>query len=154
MRETAQRSLSILTLTVCSNTYCATTMDSTERAPHDRLGAGRAQLLFTRSAVCGPGSALAKRAGCAGRNLQASGETGQIVIHGKGGRTRAVLLTRRVCGQLVGLRGAAGLDAPVFASRSVTSLERSRVSRIVKYACQQAGIAEDVSHRLRHTPCA
>ncbi len=32
------------------------------------------------------------------RNLQARGEAGQILIHGKGGRTRVVLLPAGVCG--------------------------------------------------------
>ena len=85
------------------------------------------------------------------RNLQARGDAGQILIHGKGGRTRVVLLPPGVWCQLLGLRDIAGADAPVFASRSGKPLERSRVTRIVREASQRAGIAANVSaHWLRH----
>jgi hypothetical protein len=85
------------------------------------------------------------------RNLQARGDAGQVMIQGKGGRTRVVLLPVGEWGQLLGLKGTAGLDAPVFASRSGKPLERSRVARIVKDASQRAGIEANVStHWLRH----
>ena len=88
------------------------------------------------------------------RNLQARGEAGQIIIHGKhgkGGRTRVVFLPAGVWSQLASLKGMAAPDAPVFASRSGKPLERSRVTRIVREASQRAGIAAEVStHWLRH----
>jgi hypothetical protein len=85
------------------------------------------------------------------KNLQTRGGAGQILIHGKGGRTRVVFLPVGIWGQLLGLRATAGLDAPVFASRSGKPLERSRVTRIVREASQRAGIAAAVStHWLRH----
>lgn len=77
-------------------------------------------------------------------------EAGQILVHGKGGRTRAVMLPPAIWGQLTALRGVAAADAPVFASRSGKPLERSRVLRIVKDASQRPGIAANVStHWLR-----
>ena len=79
------------------------------------------------------------------RNLHARGEAGQILIHGKGGRTRVVLLPAGAWGQFVPLKGTAAPDAPVFASRSGKPLERSRVRRIVRAASERAGIAAEVS---------
>jgi len=85
------------------------------------------------------------------RNLQERGDAGQILIHGKGGRRRAVLLPPYVWGQLAQLRATAGPEAPVFASRTGKPLERSRIARIVKDASQRAGIVASFSaHWLRH----
>jgi site-specific recombinase XerD len=103
------------------------------------------------SVLYAAGLRVSEACGLRWRNLQARGDAGQILIHGKGGRTRVVLLPIGVWGHLGGLRRTAGLDAPVFASRSGKPLERSRVSRIVKVASQRAGIAANVStHWLRH----
>ncbi len=97
------------------------------------------------------GLRVSEACGLRWRNLQARGEEGQILIHGKGGRTRVVFLPVGVWGQLHGLRRTAGLDAPVFASRSGKPLERSRVARIVKAAGERAAVAANVStHWLRH----
>jgi len=97
------------------------------------------------------GLRVSEACGLRWRNLQARGEAGQILVHGKGGRTRAVMLPAAVWGQLTALRGMASADAPVFPSRSGKPLERSRVLRIVKDASQRAGIAANVStHWLRH----
>ena len=78
------------------------------------------------------GLRVSEACGLRWRNLQARGDAGQILIHGKGGRTRVVFLPPGVWGQLASLKGTAGLDAPVFASRSGKPLERSRVTRIVQ----------------------
>jgi len=97
------------------------------------------------------GLRVSEACGLRWRNLQDRGAAGQILVHGKGGRTRAIMLPAAVCGQLTGLRGVAGADAPVFASRSGKPLERSRVLRIVKEASLRAGIAANVTtHWLRH----
>jgi len=97
------------------------------------------------------GLRVSEACGLRWRNLQDRGAAGQILVHGKGGRTRAIMLPAAVCGQLTGLRGVAGADAPAFASRSGKPLERSRVLRIVKEASQRAGIAANVTtHWLRH----
>jgi integrase/recombinase XerD len=97
------------------------------------------------------GLRVSEACGLRWRDLQARGDAGQILIHGKGGRTRVVVLPPGVWGQFLGLEATAGLNAPVFASRSGKSLERSRVTRIVREASQRAGIAANVStHWLRH----
>ena len=97
------------------------------------------------------GLRVSEACGLRWRNLQTRGEAGQILVHGKGGRTRAIMLPAAVWGQLIALRGVAAADAPVFASRSGKPLERSRVLRIVKDASQRAGIAANVTtHWLRH----
>ena len=103
------------------------------------------------SVLYAAGLRVSEACGLRWRNLQTRGDAGQIVIHGKGGRTRAVLLPSGVWGQLLGLRATTGLDAPVFASRSGKPLERSRVTRIVRDASRRAGIIANVSsHWLRH----
>ena len=103
------------------------------------------------SVLYAAGLRVSEACGLRWRNLQARGEAGQILIHGKGGRTRVVLLPVGVWGQIAPLRATAGLDAPVFASKSGGPLERSRVCRIVREASHRAGIAAAVStHWLRH----
>jgi integrase/recombinase XerD len=97
------------------------------------------------------GLRVSEACGLRWRNLQARGEAGQIQIRGKGGRTRVVFLPVGVWCRFAPLRGTAGPDAPVFASRSGKPMERSRISRIVKAASVRAGIASNVStHWLRH----
>jgi integrase/recombinase XerD len=97
------------------------------------------------------GLRVSEACGLRWRNLQARRDAGQILIHGKGGRRRAVLLPPYVWGQLAPLRATAGPEAPVFASRTGKPLERSRIARIVKDASQRAGILANVStHWLRH----
>jgi len=97
------------------------------------------------------GLRVSEACGLRWRNLHPRCDAGQILVHGKGGRTRAIILPPAVWGQLTALRGLAAADAPVFASRSGKPLERSRVLRIVKDASQRAGIAADVTtHWLRH----
>jgi integrase/recombinase XerD len=110
---------------------------------------GRNRVLL--SVLYAAGLRVSEACGLRWRNLQARGEVGQILIHGKGGRTRAVLLPSAVWSHLATLKGTTGLDAPVFASRSGKPLERSRVCRIVREASQRAGVAANVStHWLRH----
>jgi integrase/recombinase XerD len=103
------------------------------------------------SVLYAAGLRVSEACGLRWRNLQTRGDAGQIVIHGKGGRTRVVFLPPGVWSQLAPLKGTASLDAPVFASRSGKPLERSRVTRIVRDASRRAGIIANVSsHWLRH----
>jgi integrase/recombinase XerD len=76
----------------------------------------------------------------------------QLSITGKGGKVRQVLLPAIVSRALLSLRGDAGANDPVFASRKGGGhlLERG-VHFMVKRAAAKAGINEDVSpHWLRH----
>jgi integrase/recombinase XerD len=79
------------------------------------------------------------------------GETGQITVFGKGGKTRTILLPATLWKQLQQLRGDASINDPVFRSKNGRPLDRIRVFRIVKAAAQRAGIQGNVSpHWLRH----
>lgn len=76
---------------------------------------------------------------------------GQVVVFGKGNKTRTVVLPASVFGELVALRGEAGLEDPVFLSAKGGHLGRAQVLRIVQAAARRAGIAAGVSpHWLRH----
>ena len=85
------------------------------------------------------------------RNLRVRGDTGQLTVCGKGGKTRAVLLPTAMWRDLRSLDSATAPDAPVFRSRSGKPLDRSRVLRIVQEAAKRAGVEGAVSpHWLRH----
>jgi integrase/recombinase XerD len=85
------------------------------------------------------------------RNLHIRGTAGQVTVFGKNGRTRAITLPASIWTELVGLRGAAGAEDPVFPSRTGKPLDRGRVRMIVRQAVGQAGVAGAVSpHWLRH----
>jgi integrase/recombinase XerD len=76
----------------------------------------------------------------------------QLSILGKGGKVRQVLLPDVVCRALLSLRGDAGDNDPVFASREGGGhLTERTVNAMVKRAAAKAGINEAVSpHWLRH----
>jgi integrase/recombinase XerD len=85
------------------------------------------------------------------RNLAPRGESGQITVFGKNGKTRAVLLPADLWSELMSSRNNANGEAPVFPSRSGRHLDRGRVCRILRHAAAQAGISAPVSpHWLRH----
>ena len=86
------------------------------------------------------------------KDLQGSGESGQITVFGKGGKTRSILLPESVWKQLRRLRGNADSTDPVFRSRKKgTPLTESGIWRIVKRAGKRAGLEASVSpHWLRH----
>lgn len=78
---------------------------------------------------------------------------GQVTVFGKGGKTRTVLLSAKTFSRLSRLRGGAGDDSFVFASRKGGGrLNPSHVLRITKRAARRAGIARSVrNHDLRHS---
>jgi integrase/recombinase XerD len=86
------------------------------------------------------------------RDVQASGDSAQITVFGKGGKTRAIRLPAAVGQQLERLRGDAGGEGPVFRSRKQGgALTPVAVLRIVRQAARRAGIGLAVSpHWLRH----
>jgi integrase/recombinase XerD len=85
------------------------------------------------------------------RNLHSHGDAGQISIFGKSGRTRSVSLPTGLWKELMVLRGFAGAEDPVFASRSGKPLDRGRVRTLVRRAAESAGVPGAVSpHWLRH----
>lgn len=86
------------------------------------------------------------------RDTQEREGAGQITVFGKGGKTRVVLLSSETWAILITLRGEAGGDDPVFASRKGKGhLHPSQVKRIIQAAAERAGIEAPVSpHWLRH----
>jgi len=78
-------------------------------------------------------------------------EAGQLTVHGKGEKSRYVLLSRETWRELVQLRGDAGDDAPIFVSREGGALTRRQVRNIVRRASDRAGVRKAVSpHWMRH----
>lgn len=96
-------------------------------------------------------------AGITWKDVQANGDACQVTVYGKGGKTRVVLLTASTWKALQSMRGDAGQDAPVFASRGAHGkqggghLSSVQIFRIVRNAAKAAGIEGNVSpHWLRH----
>lgn len=98
------------------------------------------------------GLRVSEVAGLRWRDLVERGDAGQVTVFGKGGRTRAVLLAPSTWRALMGLRGDAGPDAPVFPSgRGGGHLCRKAIWSAVKKAAARAGLPAGVSpHYLRH----
>ena len=86
------------------------------------------------------------------RHVQANGDSGQVTLFGKGGKTHAVVLPTSLWADFVAYRADADDDAPVFASRKGGGhLDRSQVLRIVQQAARRARIRRKVSpHWFRH----
>jgi len=85
------------------------------------------------------------------RDVQERDEGGQVTVHGKGAKTRAVVLPVSVWRDLVALRGHAIPESPVFVSRQGGPLTARQAHRVVAAAAVRAGITDDVSpHWLRH----
>ena len=77
-------------------------------------------------------------------------EGGQVTVHGKGGKTRHILLPP-ICREILTLRGEAGPAAPVFRSQRGGHLHLSQVLRIGEAAARRAGLSGAESPRwLRH----
>ena len=105
------------------------------------------------------GLRISEACGLRSRDLQPNGDSGQITVYGKGGRTRVVLLKAYLWPDLARLR-AVDPDAPIFRSRQRRSagdakdawlMDASQVHRIVKQAAHRAGLSASVSaHWLRH----
>jgi integrase/recombinase XerD len=87
-------------------------------------------------------------------DLIPNNESGQLLIYGKGGKTRAVLLPKSLYSEILNSRGDAGNSEPIFRSRKATNggrLHRISVTYLVKEAAKRAGISEKTSaHWLRH----
>ncbi|HEV2147729.1 MAG TPA: tyrosine-type recombinase/integrase [Longimicrobiaceae bacterium] len=78
-------------------------------------------------------------------------DAGQVTLYGKGGKTRAVLVSPDTWAALRPLVEGRAPDDAVFRSRRGGHLHRSQVLRIVRRAARRAGIDLNVSpHWLRH----
>ena len=116
----------------------------------------------------GGGLRISEVCGLRWRDLMVRDEAGQATVFGKGGKTRAVLLSASTWKVLPALRAepsrqlgdmsdaganlaSASADAPVFLSRKGGALDPSAVHRVVKAAAARAGLPGEVSaHWLRH----
>lgn len=98
------------------------------------------------------GARISEVCGLTWADVQPNGDTGQVTLFGKGGKTRAVKLSKATWQALQELRGDAGTDDPVFLSQKGGALDSTQVHRIVKQAAKRAGIQGNVSaHWLRHS---
>jgi len=86
-------------------------------------------------------------------------QAGQVTVFGKGGRTRAILVSPTTWEAIQALKGSdnrripkeVGPDDPVFVSRNGGHLNVSSIYRMVTSAAFRAGLEEKVSpHWLRH----
>ena len=98
------------------------------------------------------GARVSELCGLRWRDVQASGDSAQVTVFGKGGKTRAIRLPVSVWQQLAALRGTDGGDQPMFRSHKTGgALTPVGVLRIVRRAARRAGIDLAVSpHWLRH----
>lgn len=86
------------------------------------------------------------------RDVMANGDGGQVVLYGKGGKTRSVLLSKATYKALLSLRNGADASSPVFISQKGSALSVTQIWRIVASCAKKAGIEGNVSpHWLRHS---
>lgn len=77
---------------------------------------------------------------------------GQITVLGKGGKTRAVLLSAATWRELQSFKPeGASPDAPMFITRTGRAVDRFWVTKMIKAAAARAGLSAEFSaHWLRH----
>lgn len=86
------------------------------------------------------------------RDAQPNGNSGQVTLFGKGGKTRAVKLSVETWKALDAMRKDAGADDPIFRSQKGGHLDPSQAWRVVRAAAKHAGIEGAVSpHWFRHS---
>ena len=100
----------------------------------------------------GGGVRVSELAALKWRDLRPRDDGGQVTVFGKGSKTRTILLSEATWAALIAIRGDAGPDDPVFASRKGGGhLHPPAVWTVVRKAAVRAGIKANVSgHWLRH----
>ena len=97
------------------------------------------------------GARVSEVCGLKWRDVQPREHGAQACLFGKGDKTRHIMISKRLYGQMSRLRGEAGPDAPVFPSKTGKPLDQPAVFRIIRAATKRAGIELGVSpHWLRH----
>jgi integrase/recombinase XerD len=97
------------------------------------------------------GLRISEACGLCWRDLRGQKPGGVAAVHGKGGKTRHVVIPPKLWKQIAGLKREAAPEDPVLRSRLGGALDRSAAHRVVKAACARAGLSEAVSaHWLRH----
>lgn len=118
-------------------------------------GASNERDLLILRLLYGAALRVSELAGLKWRDVKPRGETGQVTVYGKCGKTRAVLLAPNLWQDLIKHKGNAGWNDPVFLSRKGGHLTTTQVRRIVKAAALRSPIEPDVArqvspHWLRH----
>ncbi len=76
---------------------------------------------------------------------------GQVALHGKGDKSRFVLLPAKIYREVCAMRGKAGDDAPIFTGIRGGGLDTVRIWKIVKTAARRARLSSKISpHTFRH----
>ena len=123
----------------------------TEEEVHRMLAAseGRDALLLRLLYVAG--ARVSEACALRWEHVHARDRGAVLTLHGKGGKTRHVLVTERLSCQLSELRGDARPEAPVFATRTGRPLHPANVAKTVRRVAARAGIDRPVSpHWFRH----
>lgn len=97
------------------------------------------------------GLRISEACGLCWRDLKGAKSGGVAAVHGKGSKTRHVLVPPKLWRMLAALKDGAEPEHPVFRSRSGGPLDRSGAHRIVKAAAKRAGLPDAFSaHWCRH----
>ncbi len=85
-------------------------------------------------------------------SLQPRDVGGQVLVYGKGGKTRAIKLPASLWQKLQSMRGDAAIGEPVFTSRKKKGpLKEMQVNRIVKATAKRVpGLEEAIALALYH----
>ena len=78
------------------------------------------------------------------KDVASNGDSGQVTLFGKGGKTRTVKLSKATYKALCSLDNGVSDDAPIFVSQKGGRLDETQVHRIVKAAAVRAGISGNV----------
>lgn len=101
------------------------------------------------------GLRVSEATGLRWRDVQQRGDSVQLTVFGKGGKTRAVLLPPDASAVLLWLGSGVQPDTPVFQGRNGAALSAHHIWFIVKEAAVRAGLPKDTSpHWLRHAHCS
>lgn len=88
-------------------------------------------------------------------DCQPQGDSGQVTIHGKRGKTRVVLLSKDTWAELIALRQSLDPNAPIFTTKigprsgKNRPLSASHAWRIVKAAAERTGFKDVSPHWFR-----
>lgn len=86
------------------------------------------------------------------RDVQSNGDSGQVTVLGKGGKTRAIKLDKGTWSMLLSYRNARSDNDSVFVSRKKHGhLSTDRVREIVKEAAKRIDLGKVSPHWLRHS---
>jgi integrase/recombinase XerD len=125
----------------------------TEEEVHRILLVARARDATLIRFLYGSGARISEACAVCWEHLHVDGEGEAVVtIHGKGDKTRHVLLSKGVTAALLALRqDDSDVKAPVFATRTGRPLHPANVVKSIRKAALKAGIDRPVSpHWLRH----